>query len=323
MLEKSSSIRSKHYFLLSFAVMMCAVFILGMGVTKAQAAKKDDAPKGVAASVDINSATQKELEDIKGVGPAMAKKIIAGRPYKSVDELSKAGINAKAIEKLKPLVTVGKAPVAPVKAAEVKPASAVKSKTVEAKKTAGGLVDINSATQKELEDIKGVGPAMAKKIIAGRPYKSVDELSKAGINVKAIEKMKPLVTVGKVQVSPVPAPAAKLDTKVTVPPAPAAKVVPQAAAPVSPVAANVTKTPKDVKATDKSKPAAAAKLAPGTKININTADQATIEKLPEIGSVKAKAIIAGRPFKTIEDVMKIKGIKGKTFDAIKDYIVVK
>jgi len=323
MLKKSNFMLFSSYSLLPFVLMACALFILGMGTTSAQAAKKADAPKGVAASVDINNATQKELEDIKGVGPAMAKKIIAGRPYKSVDELSKAGINAKAIEKLKPLVTVGKAAAAPVKAAEVKPASAVKSKTVEAKKTAGGLVDINSATQKELEDIKGVGPAMAKKIIAGRPYKSVDELSKAGINAKAIEKMKPLITVGKVQVSPVPAPAAKLDTKATIPPAPAAKAAPQAAASVSPVAANVTKAPKDIKAADKSKPAAATKLSPGTKININTADQATIEKLPEIGPVKAKAIIAGRPYKTIEDVMKIKGIKDKTFDAIKDYIVVK
>jgi len=39
--------------------------------------------------------------------------------------------------------------------------------------------------------------------------------------------------------------------------------------------------------------------------------------------VKAKAIIDGRPYKAIEDVMKVKGIKGKTFDAIKDFIVVK
>jgi competence protein ComEA len=78
-----------------------------------------------------------------------------------------------------------------------------------------------------------------------------------------------------------------------------------------------------VKATTKAASAGAAKLAPGTKINLNTADQATIEKLPGIGAVKAKAIIDGRPYKAIEDIMKIKGIKGKTFDALKDYIVVK
>ncbi len=53
------------------------------------------------------------------------------------------------------------------------------------------------------------------------------------------------------------------------------------------------------------------------------ADQATLEKLLGIGPVKAKAIIDGRPYRNIEDVMNIKGIKGKTYDAIKDRIVVK
>ena len=189
----------------------------------------------------------------------------------------------------------------------ITPAQAAKKAGTQ--KSVAGLVDINSASQKDLEAVKGVGPATAKKIIAGRPYKSVDELSKAGLNAKAVEKIKPFVTVGSAQIAPVTAAAAK------------------AIAPVSMAATkattDVTKATKDVKEKAKSTKTAAAKLAPGTKININTADQATIEKLPEIGPVKAKAIIDGRPFNSIEDVMKIKGIKGKTFDAIKDYIVVK
>ena len=164
-----------------------------------------------------------------------------------------------------------------------------------AQKSAAALVDINSATQKELETIKGVGPVMAQKIIAGRPYRSVNELSRAGLNARSIEAMKPFVTVGKAQ----PA-AAKPATSAPYP----------------------AKAGKDARPAAKSVPAAA-KLAPGTKININTADQATLEKLPEIGPVKAKAIIAGRPYKSVEDVMKVSGVKGKTFDAIKDYIVVK
>jgi competence protein ComEA len=183
------------------------------------------------------------------------------------------------------------------------------AKKADTQKSITGLVNINSASQKDLEAVKGVGPATAKKIIASRPYKSVDELSKAGLSAKAVEKIKPFVTVGSAQTAPVTAAAAK------------------AIAPVSSAATkattDVTKATKDVKEKAKSTKTAAAKLAPGTKININTADQATIEKLPEIGPVKAKAIIDGRPFNSIEDVMKIKGIKGKTFDAIKDYIVVK
>jgi len=69
--------------------------------------------------------------------------------------------------------------------------------------------------------------------------------------------------------------------------------------------------------------AAAEKLAPAVRVNINKADQATLEKLQGIGPVKAKAIIDGRPYRNIEDVMNIKGIKGKTYEEIKNSIVVK
>lgn len=65
--------------------------------------------KEAKALVDLNTASQKDLEGLKGVGPATATKIIEHRPYKSVDELSKAGIPAKTIDGLKPFVTVGPA----------------------------------------------------------------------------------------------------------------------------------------------------------------------------------------------------------------------
>jgi DNA uptake protein ComE-like DNA-binding protein len=39
-----------------------------------------------------------------------------------------------------------------------------------------GLVDINSASETDIEKLPGIGPVMAKKIIDGRPYKSKDEL---------------------------------------------------------------------------------------------------------------------------------------------------
>lgn len=182
-------------------------------------------------------------------------------------------------------------------------------KKAEAQKAVQALVDINSASEKELESVKGIGPATAKKIVAGRPYKSVDELTKAGLSAKAVEAIKPLVTVGQGQVTA---------TKET-----ATKAAAKSAAPVSAAATDLSRATQDVKATAKSTSAAASKLSPGTKININTADQAMLEKLPEIGSVKAKAIIEGRPYKAIEDIMKVSGIKGKTFDAIKDFIVVK
>jgi len=39
-----------------------------------------------------------------------------------------------------------------------------------------GLMDINSASQSDLEGLQGIGPVLAKKIVDNRPYKSKDEL---------------------------------------------------------------------------------------------------------------------------------------------------
>lgn len=44
------------------------------------------------------------------------------------------------------------------------------------------------------------------------------------------------------------------------------------------------------------------------KININTATYEELESLPLIGDKKAKDIINNRPYKTIYDIAKIKGI---------------
>lgn len=57
------------------------------------------------AKVDLNKATAAELEKLPGIGPSLSKKIIAARPYKSVSDLSKAGITATEIRKIDPLVT--------------------------------------------------------------------------------------------------------------------------------------------------------------------------------------------------------------------------
>jgi competence protein ComEA len=62
------------------------------------------------------------------------------------------------------------------------------------------------------------------------------------------------------------------------------------------------------------------------KININTADESELTTLPGIGDKKAETIIAYRDengeFKSVEDIMNVKGIGEKLFDGIKDLITV-
>ncbi|MBM4387097.1 MAG: helix-hairpin-helix domain-containing protein [Deltaproteobacteria bacterium] len=58
-------------------------------------------------------------------------------------------------------------------------------------------------------------------------------------------------------------------------------------------------------------------------ININTADEQTLAKLPGIGEKKARAIVeyrAKKPFKHKGDLKKIKGIGGKMFKEIEPLI---
>jgi competence protein ComEA len=52
--------------------------------------KKSGGKVAPASPVDINNASAAELEKVPGIGQATAEKIIAGRPYRSVEDLSRA-----------------------------------------------------------------------------------------------------------------------------------------------------------------------------------------------------------------------------------------
>lgn len=55
-----------------------------------------------------------------------------------------------------------------------------------------GRIDINTATEKELRMIPGIGPVMAARIIAARPFRSADDLKKVnGIGDKKYAKIRP------------------------------------------------------------------------------------------------------------------------------------
>jgi DNA uptake protein ComE-like DNA-binding protein len=55
-----------------------------------------------------------------------------------------------------------------------------------------GKIDVNTATEKELRSVPGIGPVMAARIIAARPFRSADDLKKVnGIGDKNYAKIRP------------------------------------------------------------------------------------------------------------------------------------
>jgi competence protein ComEA len=241
----------------------------------AAAKAKDPAPAS-AGPIDVNSASQKDLEALPGVGSSTAKKIIAGRPYASVSDLSRAGLSEKTIEKLTPLVTTGK-PAAAGKAPAASPKTASHGKDPAG--AASGAVDLNNASQKELEALPGVGPATAKKIIAGRPYSSPEDLARAGLSEKEIQKVTPLVRVD-----------AAAGARATLPEG------------------------KPLGAPEKKSTAKSAAPA-RTPIDLNTASRKDLEALPGVGPATAAKIVSGRPYSSVQDLSRA-GVPPKTIEKI-------
>lgn len=89
---------------------------------------------------------------------------------------------------------------APAAAAGVpSPAAIPSAATAPPGGTGKGLINLNTATQAELETLPGIGPVYAGNIVAYReanPFRTVDDVEQVpGIGPKRLEAMRPLVTV--------------------------------------------------------------------------------------------------------------------------------
>jgi competence protein ComEA len=96
-----------------------------------------------------------------------------------------------------PLLPVtGPATASPGSAGPLPAASGSSRASVPSTQPLGQPIDLNQATLQDLEALPGIGPALAQRMLAGRPYRSVDDLDRvSGIGPATLEKLKPYVIV--------------------------------------------------------------------------------------------------------------------------------
>jgi len=96
---------------------MARAFLAGVLLTAVLALPLDSAPNKnpPAHPIDLNTATEKQLEQLPGVGPTTAKAIVefrtkSGRFRRVEDLLAVRGISESKLEKIRPYVTIGQPP---------------------------------------------------------------------------------------------------------------------------------------------------------------------------------------------------------------------
>jgi hypothetical protein len=139
----------RYTFRKSFPIAMALLF--SAAAFAQSSAAPDPAPDASqaaqASKVDLNTATEKELDTLPGVGRATAKKIVAGRPYSSVSDLSRAGLSQREIDRITPLVTVGAAPAGAANREEQQAPPARSAQASAPPAPAPGMVWVNTDTK--------------------------------------------------------------------------------------------------------------------------------------------------------------------------------
>ena len=192
------------------------------GVLAAEEARRSR-PLDPGETLDPNRAPEAELDRLPGVGPSLARAIVAARdtaPFRSVDDLGRVrGIGGSTLDKLRPLVEVRGAPAAASRpglgvgrgrpsSRPPLPGAPTASRNGGTRPTAGGStpppaspVDLNRASAAELEALPGVGPVLAARIVEARArrggFGSVDDLlAVKGVGPAVLERLRGRVRAG-------------------------------------------------------------------------------------------------------------------------------
>jgi competence protein ComEA len=160
-------------------------------------------------------------------------------------------------------------------------------------------LDVNAADRTALEQVPGIGPSLARQIADHRrdsgPFRSLDELRNVkGVGAATLAKVRPYLYVDPSSLPP-PTTEARPEPLVL-----------------------ERKTPPKPSGGGK-------KFQPGEPpIDVNSVGVEQLARLPGIGPATAQKIIAARnerPFRTLADLDRVKGIGPKKLEAIRPFVV--
>jgi competence protein ComEA len=165
-------------------------------------AERRKQPLAAGEVIDLNKATEVELDRLPGVGPALARAILESRQregaFRSLRDLRRVpGLGQKKISQLQPYTKLPESAVGDGAA----PTHGGAGKRPPPAKARSGLVNLNRASAQELETLPGIGPARARAIIRwreehGRFRRVEDVLGVPGVGPATLERLRPLVRVG-------------------------------------------------------------------------------------------------------------------------------
>ncbi len=144
-------------------------------------------PLAATERVDVDHATAAQLDRLPGIGPALAKRIVADREsrgaFGSIQGLRRvAGLGPALLNRLAPHLSFGGVA-----------AEAFSTVSTDA-------LDLNRATVPELDGLPGIGPTKAKAIVAFRdsagPFRQIEDLRRVpGITAALLRQIAGRVTV--------------------------------------------------------------------------------------------------------------------------------
>ncbi|RLN73826.1 hypothetical protein BBJ28_00023108 [Nothophytophthora sp. Chile5] len=139
--------------------------------------------------MDVNTASPRELQQLPGVGCVTARLIVEARPFAALEEL----LNVKGIGPAKYAAIVAQKQIFVDDRPWTRNGDDVSTKTI----------DLNVASTRQLQQLKGVGPVLAQRIADARPFhRKEDLLAVKGIGTASYLKMQLDVRVGTANKGP-------------------------------------------------------------------------------------------------------------------------